>query len=90
MAKLEKMSRFEILRIIKPILKGTFFDDEPFNYLIRNSKGKGGTEFLRDWVKDNMKPSKNIEFNKGGAVKKPKMNKGGAVHTDYRSKGLFK
>lgn len=88
MAKLEKMSRFEILRIIKPILKGTFFDDEPFNYLIRNSKGKGGTEFLRDWVKDNMKPSKNMEFNKGGAVKKPKMNKGGMV--DHRKKGLFK
>ena len=88
MAKLEKMSRFEILRIIKPILKGTFFDDEPFNYLIRNSRGKGGTEFLRDWVKDNMKPSKNMEFNKGGAVKKPKMNKGGMV--DHRKKGLFK
>ena len=31
-----------------------------------------------------------MSYNKGGAVKKPKMNKGGAVHTDYRKKGLFK
>ena len=95
MAKLEKMSRSEILKLIKPAFFASFGDDAKSNwdYIKGESSGPGGTDWLRSWVKDNGldDPDERAAYlgmNKGGSVKKSKMNKGGMI--DYRSKGLFK
>ncbi len=93
MAKLERMSRPEILRMIKPAFFANYGEYAgPEWEMIKSLR----TADLRDEVRSLELDIKSVRdryireagMAKGGAVKKPKMNKGGMV--DHRKKGLFK